>query len=55
MDVVDNHLRVQSVNDLRVADVSVLPLLNSEHTQAPAYAIGEKVVHMALQDASAAS
>ena len=50
MGVVDNHLRVRNVKNLRVADVSIMPILNSGHTQAPAYAIGEKVAHMVLQD-----
>ncbi|CAF1025670.1 unnamed protein product [Adineta steineri] len=50
MGVVDNRLRVRNVAGLRVADISILPLLNSGHTQAPAYAIGEKVAHMVLQD-----
>jgi choline dehydrogenase-like flavoprotein len=52
MGVVDNRLRVRNVKGLRVADVSILPFLNSGHTQVPAYAIGEKVAHMVLQDAS---
>lgn len=51
MGVVDNRLRVRNVEGLRVADVSIMPILNSGHTQAPAYAIGEKVAHMVLQDA----
>ena len=50
MGVVDNRLRVRNVQGLRVADVSILPILNSGHTQAPAYAIGEKVAQMVLQD-----
>jgi choline dehydrogenase-like flavoprotein len=49
MGVVDNRLRVRNVEGLRVADVSILPILNSGHPQAPAYAIGEKVAHMILQ------
>ncbi|CAF1364630.1 unnamed protein product [Adineta ricciae] len=50
MGVVDHRLRVRNVENLRVADVSIMPILNSGHTQAPAYAIGEKVAHMVLQD-----
>ena len=50
MGVVDHRLRVRNVKGLRVADVSILPILNSGHPQAPAYAIGEKVAQMALQD-----
>lgn len=49
--VVDHRLRVRNVANLRVADVSILPVLNNGHTQAPAYAIGEKVADMVLQDA----
>jgi choline dehydrogenase-like flavoprotein len=52
MGVVDNRLRVRNVEGLRVADVSILPILNSGHPQAAAYAIGEKVAHMVLQDAA---
>ncbi|UJR34443.1 hypothetical protein I4U23_021850 [Adineta vaga] len=51
MGVVDHRLRVRNVKNLRIADVSIMPILNSGHTQAPAYAIGEKVAHMVLQDA----
>ena len=50
--VVDHRLRVRGIQGLRVADVSILPILNSGHTQAPAYAIGEKAAHMILQGAS---
>jgi len=50
MGVVDHHLRVRNVKGLRVVDVSIMPILNSGHTQAPAYAIGEKVADMILQD-----
>ncbi|CAF3785050.1 unnamed protein product [Rotaria sp. Silwood1] len=52
MGVVDNRLRVRNVAGLRIADVSILPLINNGHTQAPAYAIGEKVAHMILEDAT---
>ncbi|CAF4988888.1 unnamed protein product, partial [Rotaria sp. Silwood1] len=55
MGVVDHRLRVRNVECLRVADVSIMPLLNNGHTQAPAYAIGEKVAHMVLQDAALTS
>ncbi|CAF4558074.1 unnamed protein product, partial [Rotaria sp. Silwood2] len=55
MGVVDSRLRVRNVAGLRVADVSILPLVNNGHTQAPAYAIGEKVAHMILQDATVES
>ncbi|CAF1618062.1 unnamed protein product [Rotaria magnacalcarata] len=55
MGVVDHRLRVRNIESLRVADVSIMPLINNGHTQAPAYAIGEKVAHMILQDAGLAS
>jgi choline dehydrogenase-like flavoprotein len=51
--VVDSYLRVRNVEGLRVADLSILPLLNNGHTQAIAYAIGEKAAHMILQDVHA--
>ncbi|KAJ5901627.1 GMC oxidoreductase [Penicillium taxi] len=40
--VLDEKLRVRGVSGLRVADCSVMPTLNSGHTQMPAYGIGEK-------------
>ena len=50
MAVLDERLRVRGVEGLRVADVSVMPLLNQGHTQLPAYAIGEKCATMIKQD-----
>ncbi|CAF1519158.1 unnamed protein product [Rotaria sordida] len=55
MGVVDCRLRVRNVTGLRIADMSIMPILNSGHTQAPAYAIGEKVAHMVLEDANDSS
>jgi choline dehydrogenase-like flavoprotein len=46
MAVLDNELRVRGVRGLRVADTSVMPLLNQGHTQMPAYAIGEKAADL---------
>lgn len=46
MAVLDAELRVRGVRGLRVADTSVMPLLNQGHTQMPAYAIGEKAADM---------
>ncbi|KAI5464669.1 hypothetical protein BGZ63DRAFT_401593 [Mariannaea sp. PMI_226] len=40
--VVDEQLRVLGVKNLRVADCSIMPVLNNGHTQMPAYGIGEK-------------
>ncbi|CAF1228253.1 unnamed protein product [Rotaria sordida] len=50
MGVVDSRLRVRNVKGLRVADISILPILNNGHPQILAYAIGEKVASMILQD-----
>lgn len=44
--VVDEQLRVKGVRGLRVADCSVMPLLNNGHTQMPAYGIGEKAADL---------
>jgi choline dehydrogenase-like flavoprotein len=44
--VLDAELRVRGVKGLRVADTSVMPLLNQGHTQMPAYAIGEKAADL---------
>ena len=46
MAVVDGKLFVKGVRGLRVADCSVMPTLNSGHTQMPAYGIGEIAAEM---------
>jgi len=46
--VVDPQLRVRGVDGLRVADVSVMPLIVSGNTQAPAAMIGEKAADLIL-------
>lgn len=46
MAVLDEKLRVRGVKGLRVADVSVMPILNNGHPQMAAYAIGEKCADM---------
>jgi choline dehydrogenase-like flavoprotein len=46
MAVLDHELRVRGVKGLRVADTSIMPLLNQGHTQMPAYAIGEKAADL---------
>lgn len=48
--VVDPELRVRGVEGLRVADVSVMPMLNRGHTHAPAVMIGEKASEMLLTE-----
>ncbi|KAF8872799.1 GMC oxidoreductase [Gymnopilus junonius] len=41
--VVDPKLKVYGTTNLRIADISILPLQIAAHTQATAYMIGEKV------------
>ncbi|KAI9812620.1 MAG: hypothetical protein M1827_004609 [Pycnora praestabilis] len=55
MAVLDERLRVRGVKGLRVADVSVMPLLNQGHPQMPAYGIGEKCADMIKEDARQSS
>lgn len=48
--VVDQKLRVIGVKNLRVADCSIMPLITSGNTAAPAMMIGEKCAQMILQE-----
>lgn len=51
MAVVDDRLRVHGVQGLRVADASIMPVIVSGNTNAPAIMIGEKCSDMVLADA----
>ncbi|BGP18680.1 hypothetical protein JCM10213v2_006746 [Rhodosporidiobolus nylandii] len=50
--VVDGNLIVYGTNNLRVVDLSVMPLHVSTHPQSTAYAIGEKAADLAKAAAS---
>ena len=53
MAVVDSELRVHGIDGLRVADASIMPMLTSGNTNAPAIMIGEKCAEMVLAAATA--
>ena len=49
--VCDERLRVRRVTGLRVADLSIMPVLPSGNTNLPAMMIGDKAAAMILEDA----
>jgi choline dehydrogenase len=52
MAVLDGRLRVRGVENLRVADASVMPIISSGNTNAPSIMIGEKCAEFILGEAA---
>jgi len=50
MAVVDHRLRVRGVNNLRIADASIMPTIVSGNTNAPTIMIGEKASDLIATD-----
>jgi choline dehydrogenase len=48
MAVVDNHLRVYGVDNLRIADASIMPRITVGNTMAPCVVIGERAADLVL-------
>jgi choline dehydrogenase len=42
MSVVDNHLKVYGIDNLRIADGSIMPRVTTGNTMAPCVVIGER-------------
>ncbi|OCW56128.1 GMC family oxidoreductase [Hoeflea olei] len=51
MAVVDGRLKVHGVDGLRIADASIMPIISSGNTNAPAIMIGERASDFILEDA----
>ncbi|RDW95046.1 hypothetical protein BP5796_00809 [Coleophoma crateriformis] len=50
--VVGKDFKVDGIKGLRIADMSVCPILTSNHTQVNAYLIGERCAEFVLKDSS---
>lgn len=52
MAVVDSRLKVHGVKGLRIADASIMPIISSGNTNAPAIMIGERAAEFILKEPS---
>ncbi|MHC1550595.1 GMC family oxidoreductase [Phyllobacterium sp. K27] len=52
MAVVDSRLKVHGIKGLRVADASIMPIISSGNTNAPAIMIGERAAEFILKEPS---
>jgi choline dehydrogenase len=50
MSVVDGNLRVYGIDNLRIADGSVMPRVTTGNTMAPCVVIGERAAEMLKED-----
>jgi choline dehydrogenase len=50
--VVDASLRVYGIENLRVADASIMPRITTGNTMAPCVIIGERAAEMIIADQS---
>jgi len=49
MSVVDNRLRVYGIDNLRIADGSIMPRVTTGNTMAPCVVIGERAAELIRQ------
>ncbi|MET3650229.1 GMC family oxidoreductase [Phyllobacterium ifriqiyense] len=52
MAVVDSRLKVHGIKGLRIADASIMPIISSGNTNAPAIMIGERAAEFILKEPS---
>jgi len=50
MSVVDGHLKVYGIDNLRVADGSIMPRISTGNTMAPCVVIGERCAELLKAD-----